>query len=90
MAPEHFTWQIRWSCLCDLTSWLYSSCIMQSIMLKHYCQQHHLLCILFKFYVCLLKTEWKAFIYFCVWPIHKRYYINILLHSPSKTKKVIY
>jgi len=47
MAPEHFTWQIWWSCLCVLTSWLYSSCITQSSMLKHYCQQHHPLSILF-------------------------------------------
>jgi len=90
MAPEHFTWQVWWSCLCGLSSWLYSSCIMQSSMLKHYCQQHHLLCVLFHFYVCLLKREWKVFVYFCVWPIRTRYYTNIFLGSPSKTKKVLY
>ena len=68
MAPEHFTRQIWWSCLYDLTSWLYSSCIMQSSMLKRYCQQHHILCILFKFYVCFLKTEWKTFFIFVYGP----------------------
>ena len=47
-------------------------------------------CSLFKFYVCLLKTECKGFFYFCVWPVHTRYYTNIFLDSPSKTKKILY